>query len=520
MELTPTQLANLQAITLTSSKVRLDNLTVGQELLAKVIATNANGEVTLNINNAILNARTSVALTEGQLLQLIVSQTGKQIMLQLPQKMLQEALTQQILRESLPKQQPLNQTVQLLQQTLQQASQLGLPQRVTQSLQNFINRLPTTQQLSDGRSLKEAIKSSGIFLEKSITQMSEGLGKIANNDLKALLSQLRNSLVSEKNVLSQQPQVNSEIKTTLSSQPLATTVQQTQINKQDVTRNLTAQTILQQTGKSDSGNAAKPATTVPNPANTATKIQTQATSQQIETALNIKATQSAIRPLGQTPPVLPAGSQPTPATTFANGKPVIQTSTQYGSGRQAASIKEALAINTSATSGSTESAGLVSRFSNLIELLDQLIKHVDSSLARTQLHQLNTLQDQDAGKLAWSLEIPVQQEDETHLVKLEIEKENAKQDSEAVVTVNLAVNLEQLGPVYSRVTLAGNNIGVVFWAEQEYTFELARDNMSDLETNLEKSGFNTPKINCHHGQPPQMRTDNFQPPDKLLDIKV
>ena len=71
MELTPTQLANLQAISFTSSKARMEPLNVGQQLVAKVIAVNSNGEVTLNINNSILNAKTSLVLKEGQLLQII-----------------------------------------------------------------------------------------------------------------------------------------------------------------------------------------------------------------------------------------------------------------------------------------------------------------------------------------------------------------------------------------------------------------------------------------------------------------
>ena len=130
------------------------------------------------------------------------------------------------------------------------------------------------------------------------------------------------------------------------------------------------------------------------------------------------------------------------------------------------------------------------------------------------------MQEQESGRLLWSVEIPVKQDEETHLVQLEIEKENAKKESEAVVTVNLAIDLEYLGPIYSRVVLMGNNIGVTFWAEKEETFDLTRDNLSLLENSLEKSGFNAPKLNAHHGQPPQKRETDTSLPDKLLDIKV
>jgi len=517
MELSPTQLANLQAITLTSSKVRLDNLSVGQQLLAKVISTSTTGDVTLSINNAILNAKAAVALTEGQLLKLVVAQTGKQIVLQLPQKVLNDALTQQVLRESLPKQQPLNQTVSILQQTLKQASQLNLPQKVTQSLQNFVNRLPTPEQLSNGKSLREVVKNSGIFLEKTLSQALPGQTKIAGNDLKALMTQLKNVLTVERNAANQLPQSSQEIKPQQLQQTLANATLQNQLQKQDVAKAITAQTLLDQKQTKQTNATANI---------NAQSASIKATTQQIDAALKIKADQAATQSLSQSKTQSPNTSQLqappplAPLTKTGLTPPLQATTSLYNTGRQATSIKEALAINFPVPVNSSDSAGLVSRFTNLIELLDQLIRQVESSLARTQLHQLNTLQDQDSGKLAWSMEIPVQQEDETHLVKLDIEKESDKQEGEAAVTVNLAVNLESLGPVYARITLVGNNVSVVFWAEQEYTFTLANNSVHELQSNLEKSGFQSPKINCHHGQPPQLQLDAQNIPDKLLDIKV
>lgn len=508
MELTPAQLANnTQAITLSSSKVRLESLAVGQEVVAKVISTSPNGDVTLAINNAIVNAKTALALTEGQLLQLLVAQTGKQITLQLPQNVIQAALSQQLLRESLPKQQPLSQIVQLVQQVIKQADQLNLPPKVSQALQDFVQRLPTAQQLSDPKSLQQAIKESGLFLEKSITQELQGKGNVASNDLKVLLSQLRNSLVSERAILSQQGLPPADMKTAQQT-ALTPTLLSPQVIKQELAQAATTQAILQQQAATKNQ-----ATTTAVPSNI------KLSAEQIETALNIKTTQPGTPSPAQTNVPTSNISTPIPLPLTASGKPVSSIPEQYAAARHASSIKEALAINTSTLAHSHES-GIATRFNNLIELLDQLIKQVDSSVARTQLHQLNTLQDQDAGRMLWSMEIPVKQDDETHLVQLEIEKENAKQDSEAVVTVNLAVNLEFLGPVYSRITLSGNNISVVFWAEQERAFSLTQDNAPILENSLEKSGFNRPKINCHHGQPPQMRTAALHTPDKLLDIKV
>ncbi len=534
MELTSTQSTNPPAITLTSSKVRVDNLAVGQQVTAKVIAVNRNGEIILSINNAILNAKSAIEVKEGQLLQLLVAQTGKQIVLQLPEKVLQQALSQQLLRESLPQQQPLNQTVQLLQQVLKQAKQLNLPSRLTQAMQNFVNRLPSTQQMSDGNSLRDVIKRSGVFLENSITQALHGKGKIATNDIKALLSQLRNSLTNERTNAAQQTQIQAQTKN-ISKIPVQNTQQTISPiiptpTKQSLANSSAVQNNLQPTIKTNIAPASNlnPATPVkPTPLPATTIDNPSVIKSNIETALNIKASQHTTKTLGAgiSPPLasgingtsLPGMMPLTPGLTKAA---LPNFAMQYTTKHQAASIKEALALTTMTTTADVKEAGLVSRFSSLVDLIDQLIRQVDSSLARTQLHQLSTLQDQESGRLAWSLEVPVKQNDETHLVKLEIEKENAKNDSEAVVTVNIAVELEQLGPIHSRITLVGNAIGVVFWAEKQKTFELTRNAMSNLEDKLEKSGFDSSMINCHHGQPPIMRQNSHQAPENLLDIKV
>ncbi|MDX1812494.1 MAG: flagellar hook-length control protein FliK, partial [Gammaproteobacteria bacterium] len=479
------------------------------------------GEVTLNINNAIMNARSAIALTEGQLLQLVVAQTGKQVVLQLPQNAVQQALTQQILRESLPRQQPLNETVNLVRQTLKEANQLNLPQPVRQALQNFVNRIPDSTQLENPEGLQRAIKNSGLFLEKSISQALDGRGNIDGNDMKVLLSQLKNLLSTQRTTLAQLPPAATEIKTPQNLQTpqttLQQTVQQTQIQTQDVAKDITSKTILQQTAATPktttTSNAPQAPTTSASERNAAA-----ASTQQVDTALKISAEQKATRPLTQTTqPATGTNAAPTVKIPRPIGPGVPEN---YNTGRQAASIKEALALNPTTHVGHAETAAVSSRFNNLIDLLDQLIKHVESSIARTHLHQLNTLQDQDAGRMAWSLEIPVRQEDETHLVKLDIEQESKKGDAEAMVTVNLAVNLEKLGAVYSKLTLKGKQVGVVFWAEQEHTFNLASNSLHELESNLVKSGFTTTKLNLHHGQPPQMEVPEQYLPDKLLDIKV
>ncbi|HFD33364.1 MAG TPA: hypothetical protein ENJ28_11740, partial [Gammaproteobacteria bacterium] len=104
MELSQAQLNNLQVLTISSGKIKTDNLVAGQQLTATVAAVNSEtGEITLNINNTQVTVKTLLQLTVGQSLQLTVAQSSlNKVTLQLPQSLI-DALTQQnALREALP----------------------------------------------------------------------------------------------------------------------------------------------------------------------------------------------------------------------------------------------------------------------------------------------------------------------------------------------------------------------------------------------------------------------------------
>ena len=521
MELTPTQISALQNLTVSSAKVNTESLSVGQQILAKVISVNnATGEVSLNINNTLLNTKSSIPLTPGQTLQLLVAQLGKELVLQLPQTLIEQTITQKTLRESLPKQQSQAETLRNLQHFVDQGKQSGVSNKIIQFTQKFLQQLPGSKQLSQPQSLKEVIQRSGIFLENKLANITSKSGQSQiSHDFKSFLLQLKSLLVNERSETAQQTS-SPQAKVSVNTPPLATT--ETKIL--DLAKQIDSKQIkLAEEGK-----------VIPE------KQLTQNTSEQVKTALqealakinqqqrNISQNLSRLLTTANTKfsPGQTSTAQLTQSTTLTTSTVNIITNPNSPNVAKPASIalNDALAFTTNAQKSQQPEINF-SRLNNLMDLLDTLIKQVDAGISRTQLHQLNSLIDPDGGKLTWSMEIPVKIGDDLHSIHLHLEKEpGADEESDAVLTVNIALDLENLGPVYARITLIAENVGIVFWAEQEETYRLTQEHVENLQGNLHKSGLKPDNITFHHGQPPQKPVLNTalnkSQANGILDIKV
>ena len=535
MELTPTQLAALQTLTVSSGKIRVDNLSVGQQLLAKVISLNAtSGEVTLNINNTLLNAKTTLPLKADQILQLLVAQTGKQITLKLPDKLINSLVTEQAMRQVLPQQKPIGVAIQQIQDVIKQATPLQIPQRLIHISKNFLKQLPTTKQLSTAEGVKSAIKNSGLLLEKNLKDIiTNNAPSIIKKDLKSLLINLKSALSKElpatqqitklqsstaqqletNKLPPQQPLVKTNIQNTQAKTPLNNQIIQTNIVKN--TEQIKQDTAIQIKINSDNKTII---TTQPTTAKSVENMTQQIKNEQTQQAIKVISQQpknipnELTRVTTQKPPTESLPQQP-----ITNTVQISKTIPSYD--KELGSVKHALDFV--ATKTDSKQSNAAPRISSLVEMIDNLVKSVDSAISRTQLHQLNTLQEQDNGKLSWSMEIPVQDGEDIHLIQMRYEKEQAtEQEGDAVMTVNLAIELESLGPVHARITLISENIGVVLWAEQDDTYEITRKNVTELQENLQKSGFKSENIACHQGKPPNSQRRETINSNNLVDLKA
>jgi flagellar hook-length control protein FliK len=156
------------------------------------------------------------------------------------------------------------------------------------------------------------------------------------------------------------------------------------------------------------------------------------------------------------------------------------------------------------TSGKTAPLGAAAESAR--QPLQELSRHVEGALARMQYHQLASLPPEDANRQVWQLELPVKIEQHIESVKLRIEKDQhhgEDGEQQASWRVNLAFDLEPLGPLQVRIGLQGDTVSSVFWARREHTAALIAARLEELRQGLRRVGLNVGELAARQGRLPE-----------------
>jgi len=152
------------------------------------------------------------------------------------------------------------------------------------------------------------------------------------------------------------------------------------------------------------------------------------------------------------------------------------------------------------------------------DAIKQLMKQTEGALARIQLHQISSLNEQEAGKQSWILELPIVHEDKISTLELTIQRDQQTEtpaDHEPALTVTLAVNTHDIGQVHARIRLVNQSVSVILWADQQATLERVKQNIAQLKTSLQDVGLTPDRINLYHGHPPKKQITSLA--TQLLD---
>ena len=152
-----------------------------------------------------------------------------------------------------------------------------------------------------------------------------------------------------------------------------------------------------------------------------------------------------------------------------------------------------------------ENANLVSRYA-------------EAGLARIQLHQLSAVADSPTPSTALAGELPVRSDNSVDVFQFHIEKDakdaaNSKQQSWCTW---LSFNIETLGPMYAKITLANQTVDAILWAESNLTVELLNKNLNYLHQSLSEVGLDIKGLQCFQGKPPLPAANRM--PEGLLDL--
>lgn len=151
--------------------------------------------------------------------------------------------------------------------------------------------------------------------------------------------------------------------------------------------------------------------------------------------------------------------------------------------------------------------------------LEHLLRLAAAAVSRLQSHQLSSLEQTgmtEDGKLqtTWQLEIPLRNLQDIVPLQVKFQREDTpekephekpveREPKQRLWRVELAFDMEPLGPLQIQAQLAQGKLSSQLWAERPYTASLIESNLDGLRAQLLASGLNVGDLNCHLGTPPQ-----------------
>ncbi|MEB0094009.1 flagellar hook-length control protein FliK [Pseudomonas sp. CCI4.2] len=156
------------------------------------------------------------------------------------------------------------------------------------------------------------------------------------------------------------------------------------------------------------------------------------------------------------------------------------------------------------------------------EDLETLLKLTAAAISRLQSHQLSGLEQTrtsaDGSLLTtWQLEIPMRNMQDIVPLQVKVQREETsdqdqsaeksdnpnKPAKEKLWRVELAFNLEPLGPLQVQAQLVRGSLSSQLWAERSQSAELIGRELGYLRERLVASGITVSELACHRGTPPQ-----------------
>ena len=171
-----------------------------------------------------------------------------------------------------------------------------------------------------------------------------------------------------------------------------------------------------------------------------------------------------------------------------------------------------------------QQAAAAAKQAETTSLLQMLGQQSESALARVQMHQLTTLSSQQQGEQpVINLELPLFNGKESDLLKLQIQRENRRNngETEACWSVTLTLDNERFGEIRAVVSLIAQKVSTTFWCEQPETQQLFQQHLQTLREQIKKQGLELGRTQAFIGMPPQPDgPDRPQANDNLINIQA
>ena len=152
--------------------------------------------------------------------------------------------------------------------------------------------------------------------------------------------------------------------------------------------------------------------------------------------------------------------------------------------------------------------------------LETLLKLAAAALSRLQTHQLSSLAQSQLGPdgnllTTWQLELPMRNQQELVPLQLKIQHEEPQQPGknepkDSLWRIELAFDLEPLGPLHVQAQLARGSLSSQLWAERAATASLITAELATLRERLAAAGLQVGELACSQGVPPLGRRTTLE----------
>lgn len=459
------------------------------------------------------------------------------------------ATINQALKQLVPQQQSLSPLFRMVEQISAQPIS-GLPKAIQPQLSTLIQLLPKLEQLKTAEQLRNALNNSGLFLENKIQ--------------KALVQTVQAKSATQSPLSQSLKELTTLVKEAVNKRPL--TVQDTSakgasvdlgpVLKYDIKQQLislqarleTAQSNIQNAATSNlqptntpSGSGASGAAgiTPPGTAVGTTAEKGEASAKSAPTPGTPPNNQSLTNKSERTADTY---SPPRSGATNSHEAAFVPTRPAPNKTQGYSAVQSSSVINTtyplSKTSAETfllpplpgnitlqpqARAKLQAAGDMADALVSILLKQVKGALSRITLHQLASHtrnQDPTAPQPQLSFELPILHQNQVQIFQFLIEErepdsdQNEKKQGKRWV-VQMAFDIEGLGPMLCQISLVGHSASVSFWAEWENTLQHTRNHFDYLQKVLTEMGLKVEKLQGHLGIP---KTEQAILQNQLVDI--
>lgn len=151
--------------------------------------------------------------------------------------------------------------------------------------------------------------------------------------------------------------------------------------------------------------------------------------------------------------------------------------------------------------------------------LEHLLRLAAAAVSRLQSHQLASLEQSgltDDGRLltTWQLEIPMRTMQDVVPLQVKFQREDPaeqapeekreeREPKQQLWRVELAFDLEPLGPLQVQAQLIKGRLSSQLWAQRPFTASLIESHLGSLRERLLTCGLDVGDLDCHLGTPPQ-----------------